>query len=90
METQQTLDALPLTQDGGNSSDMRTTSSKMRKVRSSMSKELLMLKTETSLFMLLMVESTKCGMLSMLMNGRVSQRRVNSMKISDFTSREIS
>ena len=43
-------DAQLLTLDGGRCSDMRIISSGTKKVRYSISKEMLMLKTETSLF----------------------------------------
>jgi hypothetical protein len=55
----------------------------MRKAKSWKSQEMLILKTETSKLDPSMEESTSNGILSMLMNGRVSQEKENLMKISD-------
>jgi hypothetical protein len=90
MEDQQTSDALLPTQDGGNYSDTKVLSLSMRKERFLMSAVMLIKKTETLKFTTRTVELTNNGILCTLMNGRVSQRKENSMKISDFTSKEIS
>jgi len=78
-----TLDAQQLTQDGGSSSNIKMLLLSMRKAKSWKSQEMLILKTETSKLDPSMEESTSNGILSMLMNGRVSQEKENLMKISD-------
>ena len=90
MEVRTMLDAQPLTQDGGNCSDMKIISLRTRKEKCLTFKVTLMLKTETSSCTLHTEESTKCGMLSMLMNGRESQERVSSTKTLVFTLKDLS
>jgi hypothetical protein len=87
---QATSDVLLPTQDGGNSSDTRELSLSTKKERFLTSVETLTKRTETLRFTTRMVESTNNGILFMLTNGRVNQRKESSMKISDSTSKEIS
>jgi len=89
-EDQATLDALPLTQDGGNSSDTKEFQLSMRKARSLKSKAMLIKKTETLVSTHRTMESTNNGILSMLMNGRENQERENLTRSSAFMLREIS
>jgi hypothetical protein len=56
------LDAQLLTLDGGNYSDMKAITLRMREVRYLTSQVTLMLRTETSLFTEHMEESTNNGM----------------------------
>jgi len=81
-EVQLILDVLRLTQDGGKSSDTKDVSLGTIKERYLTSKEMLMLKIETSLFTTLMEESTNNGISFMLMNGRVNLERENLTKSS--------
>jgi hypothetical protein len=60
----------------------------MRKERSLMFTEELILKTETSLYGTNITESTSNGMSFMLMNTQRNQRRENSMKNSDSMLKE--
>jgi hypothetical protein len=53
-------------------------------------KATLILKTETLVFRRNQMDSTNIGILFMLMSGRENQVKENSMKSSDFTSKEIS
>jgi hypothetical protein len=78
-----TLDALQLsTQDGGKCSELKVLTLSMRKERSSMSQEELMMKTETSLSTTNMENSTNNGTLFTLINGQKNQRMENSTKTS--------
>jgi hypothetical protein len=91
MEDQQMLDVQLQIADGGNSSRRKEHSSEIsRMLRYLMSKVELMENKRTSKFIQLMEESTNSGILSTLMNGRVSQSRENSMKSSAFTLKETS
>jgi len=76
-EDLQTSDVLPLTQDGGNSSNTKIPLSPMKKERFWKFKEILMQKTETSLLETKELQSTNNGTLFMLMNGKESQRKDN-------------
>jgi hypothetical protein len=53
-------------------------------------KATLILKTETLVFRRNQMDSTNIGILSMLTSGKENQVKENSMKSSDFTSKEIS
>jgi hypothetical protein len=53
-------------------------------------KATLILKTETLVLRRNQMDLTNIGMLFMLMSGRENQVKENSMKSSDFTSKEIS
>jgi hypothetical protein len=90
-EDQQMLDVQLQTADGGNSSRRKEPSSEIsRMLRYLMSKVELMESKRISKFIQLMEESTNSGILSTLMNGRVSQLRENSMRSSAFTLKETS
>ena len=65
-------------------------SSEISRVRYLMSQVESMESRRTSLFIKPMVRSTNNGISFTLMNGRVSQARENSIRSSDFTSRETS
>jgi hypothetical protein len=69
-------------QDGGNSSDTKTDGLSMREERLWMSMVAEMMKTETSLFGINMVDSTSNGTSSIKINGREIQERENSTKTS--------
>ena len=85
-----TSDAQPLTQDGGNSSDIKIIWLSMIKERLLLFKEVLTTRTETLSLKTRMERHTKDGESSMLMSTRRSQLRVNSTRSSDFTLRETS
>jgi hypothetical protein len=87
---QPTSDVLLPTQDGGNSSDTRELSLSTKEERFLTSVETLTKRTETLRSTTRMVDSTNNGTLFTLMNGRVNQRKENSMKITDSMSKEIS
>jgi hypothetical protein len=70
------------TQDGGKCSELKVLTLSMRKERSSMSQEELMMKTETSLSTTNMENSTNNGTLFTLINGQKNQRMENSTKTS--------
>jgi hypothetical protein len=67
---------------------MKVVSLPTTKERSWMFKEMLMLKTETSLPTRNTEDSTSNGTLSMLTNGRVNQSKENSMKNSASMSKD--
>lgn len=77
-------------QDGGRCLECKELSSQMNVARLLMFKEELIQKIETLLFTINTEKSTNNGTLSMLMNGRENQQRVNWMKISVFMLRETS
>lgn len=89
-EDHQTLDALLLTQDGGSSSDTKVPQLSTRKVRLLKSKVESIKKTETLVSTLKRMPSTNNLISSMLMNGKVSQLRDNSMIYLDSMLRETS
>jgi hypothetical protein len=90
METQPILDAPLLILDGGNCSDIKAASSRMRKERLLKFKVTLMLKTETLSYILKLEESTSYGMLCMLTNGKVNLEKESSMKTSACMLKETS
>jgi hypothetical protein len=87
---QLTSDVLLPTQDGGNSSDIKVLKLSTRKVRLLKFKVNLITKTETLLLEIEITKSTNNGILSMLMNGRENQPKVNSTRDSGFMLKEIS
>ena len=70
------------TQDGGKCSELKVLTLSMRKERSSMSQEELMMKTETSLSTTNMENLTNNGTLFMLIKCQKNQRKENSTKTS--------
>jgi hypothetical protein len=85
-----TSDALPLTQDGGKSSDTKVLMLSMRKERLLKSRVDSIMKTETSLSETETIRSTNNGILFTLMNGRENQLRDNSTRDSDSMLKETS
>jgi ssDNA-binding replication factor A large subunit len=85
------LDAVPLTQDGGNSSRRKVLSSETsRMLRYLMSKVELTVSKRTSLFTQHMERSINNGTSFTLTNGRANQERESSMRSSDSMLRETS
>jgi len=76
-EDQPTSDAQPLTQDGGNSSDIGVPLLSTRKARSLKLSAKLMVKTKTLVSLLKAMKFTNNGILSMSMNGRENQSKEN-------------
>jgi len=83
MDLQQTSDAQPLTQDGGNCLDMKMLILSTRKEKLLKFKQVKMLKTETLSLQIKEINFINSGISFILMNTKKNQKKGNSMKSSD-------